>query len=653
MRELERRSSMMSDPIARRSRTERPAPVEALLRLQRTSGNRAVAGLLAPGRPTIARFGVQVRTQDDDEQRWVSDIRVVGRPKRRLIAGAEGSHVTAWAVFADIARRQLVGLEPARALAVAKEMLVTQADSLRGEWPQPRPEAVSGGLTEAAKALGDLPEDVSGGSELSQLQEVIGAYLTLHNLRPGTTVLLGKGQAFGAGEPKFLSALRSHEMGQDQDRDVLHEALFGLLDIRALTFIRNLRAATPAAPGVDARDADRVGQSVLNGLEDLAAAYPRSYAKVITDSDVVTTWLSDNGLPSTLPGSLPDRRDVEAAPENWSRTGTSAAEDVGKRNAVCQIVLKRPGAMTDGEEQPPVVKDVRMSGRPPTLTKGEQGHHTVAWSLEMLRLVKLLKGLPLNESAGELLSICEETIAELGEGLEWLAAEDELDEDGDYSEENEYTRETLGAARDDLRAQVDSLNPDGSDTLVVLEAMQELVAAWMRAVNVMPLGSSDEGAYPNSRGESTALPALKGYEKAARSKSRKRKLPLTTEQLWINLLRLFDRVAVEYLHTDEHVGRAYPAESDKRTGVIVRRFLRACEVAFAHAYADTGIGTEAGVRRLLGHVRVLFTSVDDVIAIALGEEPGTGAEVDVGEFDFEEKEEEPATKRPRRAVSRH
>jgi hypothetical protein len=597
------------DPFEHPVRVATAAPADVVLRLQRRAGNRAVARLLAPVGPALARFAVQVRTDATMDERWVSDIRVAGRPKRRLISKAEGSHVTAWAVFADVVRRQLVGRDPDDALTEAKTMLNAQSVSLRADWKKGQPEAVQKALEDADTALADLPDDADDARTQSQLQEVIAAYLTLHNLRPGTAVLIGAGKAKGAGEAGRLSTLRKHEVDGNQPVLVLSDAFFGMLDALALDYIRQLTVTSPTAPGVDPGDSERVGRAVLNGLADLAAAYPRTYATVVTKQDV-TDWLASKSLPTLLPGPLPVPADVEPAPAGWSRTDEDAAQESNERSAVCQIVLGTPAPRADGKPARPRVEDVRIAGRPPTLTKGEQGHHTVAWSLEAARLVSLLKHKPLEGAAATLRTTGGETVGELEAGLEWLTEEETAD---GASEDSKYTRSLLQYARDDLQQQIDALDPNESDALAVMEAMQRLAEAWMRAMNVMPLASADIGANPDSHGESTAIPALKANEKPADGK---RKQKLSAKQLWVQLQRLFDNVAVGYLHGDANVGRAYPADKDTRVAVIVGRYLRACKAAFPLAYGTTQMGSERGVMTILGWLDVKLDDQAKVIAQA-------------------------------------
>src|SRR4051812_6908743 len=515
MRWQERRPDPPTDVVQPRTRAAAASPIDLVLGLQRGAGNHAVARLVSPARPALARFAVQVRTDATDDDRWVSDIRVAGRPKHRLISGAEGSHVTAWAVFADLVRRQLVGKDPQDALTDAKTMLKDQAASLTADWPGIAPEPVQAALKDAGTVSADLPVDAGAAREQSHLQEVIGAYLTLHNLRPGTVVLLGKGKALGAGEARNLSTLRKHEVDGAQPVKALNAAFFAMLDDLALGHIDMLAAPSPTAPGVNAGDPNRVGRAVLNGLKDLAAAYPRSYASVMTDANAVSDWLTEMKLPNTLPEPAPATPDSWPAPEGWSRTDEDAAQEVNDRSAICQIVLGAPQPRKDGKAPGPAVVDVRMSGRPPTLTKGEQGHHTVAWSLETLRLATLLKGKPLDAATATLRSVCEETLAELDEGLGWLSDEEAMDEP---TEDSKYTRILLEGAKADLTLRAVSIDPDTDGTLAVVEGMQRLVEAWMRAMNVMPLASADKGAVPGSHGESTAIPVLKAYEQLADGK---------------------------------------------------------------------------------------------------------------------------------------
>jgi hypothetical protein len=605
-----------------RSAAEPPA-AELLLRLQRAGGNQAVARLIrasAAPRRVLARFGVQVLVGD---KMAVEGIQVHGRPKERLIPGAEGSHVTAWAVFADLVRRKLVGLDAPAALTAARGLLAGQIASLGVDWPDPKPKVVEDGIGEAQEVVDAIDAGGGGGVEISQLQEAIAQYLRLHNLRRGTAVLIGKAQAIGAGEPGLLSTLRLHEGGSAQPPKALRDAMFGLLDVRALKFIGGLTGPSAAAPGIDATDADRVGRSVVRGLQDLADAYPRSYKKAITKSHV-ERWLGSEGLPKALPGGLPAAATTAAAPAGWSRTSADAIKaEVNKRTALCQIVLDAPEAEEggDGEDLPDatdaVVREVITAGRPRTLFKSDQGHHAVAFKLESMRL-DALRGETLSEAATILKEMATEAIGDIKAALTALDDEDSQADEFDESR-SDYSSLVLTSARDELQGLVDTFDPDATDAARLVLDVQELAGSWMRAVAVLPLATADVGGPAGGKGEGKAIAVLKGYEVAAKGK--KRLSQTRTAEARENLIKLLDMEAIGWLHDDESTGLGYPESGDERVGLILRRWLRAANDAFPNAYEDTGIGTADQLRPIVERLK-LRLDAKQVVQIALElEEP--------------------------------
>ena len=266
-----------------------------------------------------------------------------------------------------------------------------------------------------------------------------------------------------------------------------------------------------------------------------------------------------------------------------------------------------------------------------TLTKHEQGHHTVAWKLEMLRLESLLVGMTLSEAAHNLVQVGQELLSELGVGLQWLAGE-ELDEDEEPF--RQYSQLALDDARAVLDARLRSINPDGNDTMVILLAAQELANAWMNGVNVLPLGAADIGAPAKGRGEGTALARLREFEhrKApATTKKRVRDDSYTPEAARDDFLRLLDTKAVSYLHVAAQSGLAYPADQDQRVIVIVRRFLRAARSAFPKALEHSGIDTNEGVLALINGLKTVVADIDDAVDAVFEEDvPDTGPDLDLG-----------------------
>lgn len=602
-------------PLPDRAPQERPSPSLDVLALQRSAGNRAVAELVRARAPqrAVQRFGVRAELSESDGENVVESLTVVGRPKLRLIPGAEGSHVTAWAVFADIARRRLAGLELLDALSEIRTMLREQRTQLERDWPAlGRPDVVTTAIAEARLAEAPLVGDARGAMGLSRLQERVAAYLTLHNLRPGTAVLLGRGQAIGAGEPQHLSTLRRFETGEVIAGSLLHTALFGLLDARALGFIHNLMAATTAAPGVDPGAADRVGQAVLRALEDLAKAYPRAYAAVVTSGAVVDTWLTANALPTGLPGALPAADITDAAPAGWSAgTEEGAKAEVNKRTAVCQIELDPPR----GANQPPTVRTVRHSGRPPTLVKGEQGHHTVAWSLEVRRLDGAMLGKPLPDAATALCALADETLAELDEGLTFLAAPEDTGHAVDTWAQSLWSTQMLTPVRAELVEAIAACDPAG-ESLDLLVSVQSLAEAWMRAANALPLTSALKGAPANTKGEGVALGWLRAEETRRGAGGRLKRVAPDDEGVRQRLFTLLDREAVQYLRQDDPQGQGYPVNRDQRVGVILRRFLKAAEHVFPMCYRDADIGGDAVLRPWIERLGFDYVDVNYVMAVA-------------------------------------
>lgn len=563
-------------------------PFDVAVALQRGAGNQAVTRALS-GERTLARFGVRVVTGEENAPK-VEQIQVTGRPKLRLITGKEGSHVTAWAVFADLVRRKLIGLGIDDALRTAVELLTEQEQQLENAWQPPnRPAPVTLGLQQAANARAAVP-NAGDGLKASQVQEVIGAYLTLHNLRPGTAVLLGPGQAIGAGEPRHLSVLRTFEVkGGEDNLERVQTALFGLLDTRALGFIGNLTQQSKFAPGVDHTDQDRVNLSIQRGLEDLAEAYPRAYRAIVNQTSI-DHWLNQAGL-DPFGGNVPQvEGEVAAAPEGWSRTGTGMDNEHSKSGALCQLMLGAPETLNGS----PLVKQVQLAGRPPTLRKSEQGHHTVSWKLEMIQLEQELVGYTLQDAAHNLKFLADELRLELFRGLAWLRTEKRAKRD---DEQAQYSDLVMMLAHDELLQKGDALAPDG-DELKLLQSVQELVGAYMRGLNVVPLGTAEKGSPANSKGEGTAIKSLRDFERRMGTEGKERTDDSSVELRRL-LLVLLDRGAVKYLHGAAQVGLAYPKDKNLRVAAILRRFVIAAETAFPNAWERSDLGQPGTLQNIV------------------------------------------------------
>jgi hypothetical protein len=649
----------------------RDTHVQQLLALQRTAGNHAVTVALSTRRSrTLARalvdFGVQAHLGDRQGANGsgptpvVAALDIGGRP-HGLFGAKHRSHTTAWVVFCDVVRTAVLyqplpdaiqrlqalidealtlpGAAPERLEAMKQDVQVTGANARTGFaiYDKARRDAA------AAKALGASALAPGGaGVAVAAIQELAAAYLQLRNATP-LSVTHDVTVAQGHGEGGAHGGLRAAEREGDDERSAAAEdraatevteelaeaerapaaatdahvrsLLWKLLDLKAVGFLvrtepsgQQPRTHSPVpgnVPGESAarRLADTVAQHLLTIRRAFPALYQRADmhgeaslrdrlgpdADAVVDSrgaTVLTAIRERLGLPfvAMAPGAAAGVHGV-AAPQ---------------RGAVQITVEDRNGQAH--------VKTVRIGSRPTGILGNEEGAHLTAFGLVAEALKRVIEGCPLASVPDRM-----DTQLQLARDLPAARRRDAL-------KGQAATRyDAADRAATDALARARSTPPTDVAYVAVL---QELLSAFLRYRNTLPLAATIEGGVPGGKAEGVALATLRAAEeryRAAEQAAAGGQAPMdidpdpaVLDAMWA----LVDSGAIGAIMTSTSKIRApgirRPAPDDEtfeRIGDIVGTHVRTVKNAFPKCAAKHQVaGQDSIVRFLTGKLPRLGTT---------------------------------------------
>lgn len=506
----------------------------------------------------------------------ITGVAVAGRPRPHPFGNAEGSHVTAWSVFADSVRRLVVGTDVRTAGLIVLD-LVDELDDPNG--------------TEAAKLLSDRRTLFNGVADLAwaaakqafnsgsvkDLEGSIACYLTARNLAPLAAVYLGPAAAKGRGEGGPLRKLRRfEESGQGYAPGTLVAALVGLLDIDAVQYIG--AAGDPAkSPGISGNGAASAFDAVLRHLTEVSRAYPLAYAA----SGLGTATVFNRHFPSVPVASDDDLpillRDWDFAPVGWSAAG-------GK---LCLVTA----TVENG-----VVTWVEFDGRGNTLLDG-QGHHVTAHVAIEQVVRRQMVGKPVGDALQALLALAERIT-----GLAtWPATPDiplEVDPKGIFA----AALATFLAAFDSARAITTDQAATVDDVVVELES---LAGAYVMMRNAMPMASVLLGSTADGNSEGRIM-TMSGDWDAQRK-------PLDRGKACWALWQLLDFGTVNALGTDKQLGinewaPGAPLNRGERVARVLATHLQTIEEAFPYLAGACSFRSNASVNWALKTIDVTLSA---------------------------------------------
>lgn len=272
-----------------------------LIGLQRSAGNRAVAGLLAPSRVdvpvVVQRVAAQLGMATDGVT--IENLTVRGRPPSPH-KGTMGDHTTAYIVQVTAVRRAVLGKTVPAAVA-GIQALVAGAANLPGTARSANLQRGGGvghgdRLDDAAARMQTLSADLTAigarhARSLTTLQHLVTAYLAYRELIPLTTLNIreisaglagrGKGEAGPADDLKQHATLPPAKVA---------ELITKLLDTVGVALLATQPAETAAkvAPGADLTD--RVKPILRQHTRAIDAAYPGAILKAWPGGEPVAVF---------------------------------------------------------------------------------------------------------------------------------------------------------------------------------------------------------------------------------------------------------------------------------------------------------------------------------------------------------------------------
>jgi hypothetical protein len=537
----------------------------SILHAQRSAGNHAVTLALAGGPAAhnaraLARalvdFGVQAHigarpgADGGAPTPVVASLDIGGRP-HGLFGSKHRSHTTAWVVFCDVVRTavlyqplpeaitrlqalidealELPGAAEKRLEAMKEDIQVTGSKSQTGRdiYDRAKQEA------ETAKTSGTSAlQPEKAGTAVAAIQDLAAAYLQLRNATP-LSVTHDVTVAQGHGESGTRGGLRAAEREDDDERRAaaadkagaeitqaleeaasgratvadthVRELLWKLLDMKAVGFLVGTepsmdspRTHSPVPGNVPAEfGGRRLADTVAQHLLTIRRAYPALYRRADMDSE------------DSLRGVLGDAADAPVEEDGKTvladirqRLGQSFTEMTpGDATGVQGIAPALRGAVqilvdTDGT---PSVKTLRIGSRPTGILGSDEGAHLTAFGLVVEGLKRVIEGAPLAH-------VPDRVEVQLGFARELPTAKRQAELSGEaatrYATADQAVTTMLAAAK--------STAPTDPAYVAVL---QELLAAFLRYRNTLPLAATSEGGVPGGKAEGHALAILRGAEK--------------------------------------------------------------------------------------------------------------------------------------------
>ena len=526
----------------------KPIEKEALLGPSASTGKASGGAAPETRAGALVQFGVQAHLGERDP--IVTSIDFGGRP-HGLFGSRHGSHTTAWVVMCDAVRVAVLKQPVMEAIGrleklIAEASVLPGADRWRvlamaddiqvsGENERTGAKIYADAQNEAHAAL-RLARAAQGqhGLAVAALQELAAAYLKLRNATP-LSVTLDVDVARGHGEGAVRAGLRhgadteaaaakveeAKEKEQAAVRDELEQAarggvqgskerlrtlLWKLLDGDAVLFLA--RTEPPGTGGrspvpgniASEKRARRVADTVAQHLFTIRRAYPDLYAGagMLESDDALPAWLkplANDAVDDAGTTVLAAVREQLARPFEVMKPAVALREIAATPRGAVQITVADDGSG-------PYVKALRFGSRPTGVLGNEEGAHLTAFGLVQEGLRSTIQGRPLAEVPATVLDLLERArklpTARRVSALEALAS-------GYYEGARDAAATALGRLR--------TMKPDD---IAYVAALQELLGAYMRFRNTLPLAATSEGGVPGGKAEGPALGVLRAAEKALR-----------------------------------------------------------------------------------------------------------------------------------------
>jgi hypothetical protein len=636
----------------------------AVLRAQRGAGNHAVAialggGPTADNRRTLARalvdFGVQAHlgsrpgTEGTAPTPVVASLDIGGRP-HGLFGSKHRSHTTAWVVFCDVVRTAVLyqtlpdAIRRLQALIDEAEKLpgagekrleaMKEDQQVTGTKPQTGREIYDKAKQEAdtAKTSGTAAlQPENAGVAVAAIQDLAAAYLQLRNATPlsvthDVTVAQGHGEGGARGGVRaaeredaderraaaadkagaeIVDALDEVASGRATVADThVRELLWKLLDAKAVEFLATTepsmdspRTHSPVPGNVPGEfPGRRLADAVAQHLLTIRRAYPALYQRADMDSEAsLRGWLGKHADALVEEGGATVLADIR------QRLGLSFEEmrpgDATGVQGIAPAVRGAVQIIVDASGTP-TVKTLRIGSRPTGILGNDEGAHLTAFGLVLQALKRVIEGCPLAQ-------VPDRVDAQLTLARDLPTAKRHAELSGEAT--TRYT--AADKAVTDMLAAAKSAAPTDIAYVAVL---QELLAAFLRFRNTLPLAATAEGGVPGGKAEGRALGILRAaeaqYEAAAKALAEGREVmeiepdPAVLDAMWA----LIDSAAVGAIaRSDSKIlapGIRRPAtaaeaedEPFMRIGDLVGTHVRTVKSAFPKSADKLGLAKEDSV----------------------------------------------------------
>ena len=518
-------------------------------RLGAKRSNRPSEGTAPGGRAgALVQFGVQAHLGEAEPV--VASIDIGGRP-HGLFGSRHGSHTTAWVVMCDAVRTAVLN-QPVPKAIERLEQLLAEASELPGADPW-RVLAMTdniqvGGENErtGAKIYADAQNEANAalglaraardkpGLAVAALQELAAAYLKLRNATPLSVALdvdVARGHGEGAvraelrqGAEEEAAAVKAEDAKEKEQADVREELeqvargdvkgskervrtlLWKLLDGNAVLFLARteppgIRVRSPVPGNIASeKPGRRVADTVAQHLLTIRRAYPDLFATagMVESDDALPAWLKPlakepvDDAGTTVLAAVHERLD---RPFEVMKPALALHETAPAPRGAVQITVADDGSRA-------YVKALRFGSRPTGILGNEEGAHLTAFGLVAEGLRRVIEGCPLDQVPVTVLKLLE-----LARTLPTAQRVPEL-----VAPSSWYYAAAFAAAAAALKRTKDM---DAGDVAYVA-ALQELLGAYLRYRNTLPLAATIEGGVPGGKAEGSALGVLRGAEEAYR-----------------------------------------------------------------------------------------------------------------------------------------
>lgn len=512
----------------------------------------------------------------------------------------EGNHITAWAVYGDILRRNLIGCTLAEACAeLGPIRIAAHTPALRGRFDvgARRTRYYDAG-TRCQASIADAQR--GGDGARGHLVRAMAAYLSCRQYGPLASLWLGPGQAVGAGEAGALRTLRVFESDpRNVARAALRDAIWNLLDHRALLYVMQGRDLANLPGSGDETGGELAHEIIMHHLWAVKLAYPCAYAHSQV-SNQIGAYLASVSRGTVWPAGWDDAPEPDdepaAAPERWS-TGSATG-------VVVAATLADSGLSITG---------TTIHGRGRTLLS-TQGHHMTAHVVFEQQIQTALV-----RDAG--LAASRNRLAGLVDSLNGLATLPPAVDGVPTVPRGEDVRGTFAIAWESLRAArvaLDALADD--DSAALFESLSEVASAYLCVRNALPLAAVNHGGPANSHREAQARALLNRAEADAEAHTADQ----IHQEMWTLLYLGGTAESFDRMHAETRIDFAPGAPLvplDRLTQVLATH-RRTMDLTWPAAYALTQFGTRS---TLAAALQAMDVAVDDPDGLAAATGFNTGA----------------------------